>query len=154
MSETKNFFANAAAVIYFITAMLSTILLLIYIPIVMLMDIGRIRESGFATANVSLGFIGLLGTLIGISLLVPAFRRMYYKLPWLFPLVKILYINVVITSVAKLVMNFGYEIQDEARHTKFFALTIAVIVIGRILMCLWFNRKKVEYIGGVNVRSQ
>jgi drug/metabolite transporter (DMT)-like permease len=84
---------------------------------------------------------------IGISLLVPAFRRMYYKLPWLFPLIKIFYVNVLITSIAHMIMNFGYEIQDETRHSIFFALTIAEIVLGRFLMCLWFSRNRVEYVG-------
>jgi len=149
MSKTKHFLANIAALIYFIVIMLPTILLLILVPVLsLLIDITTIRVSGFATANTGEAFIGVFGIIIGISLLVPPFRRIYYKLPWLFPLVKIFYVNVVITSIATIIMNFGYEIQDETRHNVFFALTIAEIVIGRILMSLWFNKRKVEYIGG------
>ena len=148
MNEIKNFLANTAAVIYFIAVMLPTIPLLIFVPVLsLLIDITTIRVSGFASTNAGSAFIGVLGMIIGISLLIPAFRRMYYKLPWLFPLVKIFYVNVVITSIATIIMNFGYEIQDETRHNIFFGLTITEIFIGRILMSLWFNKRKIEYIG-------
>ena len=147
MKNAKDFFANAAAIIYFITIMLGTIFLLLLAPIMLLVDISRIMESGFANTNTGMDSIWILGMFIGISLLVPPFRRMYYKLPWLFPLVKIFYVNVVITGIAVTIMNYGYEIQDEARHTMFFTLAIAVLVVGRFLMCLWFNKRKVEYIG-------
>jgi len=148
VNEIKNFLANTAAVIYFIAVMLPTIPLLIFVPVLsLLIDITTIRVSGFASTNAGSAFIGVLGMIIGISLLIPAFRRMYYKLPWLFPLVKIFYVNVVITSIATIIMNFGYEIQDETRHNIFFGLTITEIFIGRILMSLWFNKRKIEYIG-------
>jgi len=147
VSGAKNFLANVTAVTYFIAIMLATILLLIFAPVMLLGDIRTIQESGFASSNAGLAFIGGLGLFIGISLIFPAFRRMYYKLPWLFPLVKIFYVNVVITAIANMIMNYGYEVQDETRHVTFFALAIIEIVIGRILMNLWFNKRKVEYIG-------
>jgi CDP-diglyceride synthetase len=148
MTNTKNFCANAAAIIYFIGVMLGTILLLLLVPVLLLNDIATIRESGFSSANDGWAFIALLALFIGISMLIPAFRRIYYNLPWLFPLVRIFYINVVITAIANVIMNFGYEIQDEKRHAIYFTLTIAAIVVGRILMCLWFNKRRVEHIEG------
>ena len=146
--SAKDFFANTYAVMYFFGVMLGAIFLLLFAPILLLNDIVTIRESGFASTNEGWAFIALLALFIGASMLITASRRMYYKLPWLLPLVKILYINVVIMAIANMIMNFGYEIQDEKRHTTFFALTIAAIVVGRILMCLWFNKRRVEYIGG------
>jgi predicted membrane protein len=148
MKNAKDTFANIVAVIYFFGIMLGTIFLLIYAPTRFFSDILKIRESGFSTIDAGLAVIAFLGLAIGISLLVPAFRRMYYKLPWLFPLVKILYVNVVILAIATSIMNYGYGVQDAHRHTIFFILTISAIVIGRLLMCLWFHKKKVEYIGG------
>jgi len=147
MSKIKNLSANVAAIIYFIAIMVVTILLLIFAPIMLLNDMRTIQESGFASSNDGLALIGGLGMFVGPSLLVPAFRRMYYKLPWLFPLVKIFYVNVVIFAIAHMIMNFGYEVQDEARHVTFFALAIAEIVIGRILMNSWFSKRKVDYVG-------
>jgi hypothetical protein len=146
--------SKVAATLYFIVVMVPTLLLLILSPTLFLGNIIQILESGFTTLTSDMAVTMLLGFLIGISALFPALRLMYHKLPCLFPFVKILYINVIIMEVAPLILNYGYEIQDSNRHTIFFVLTILEIIVGRALMCLYFHKKRVEYIGGhANVNS-
>ena len=144
----KKFLSAFPSVLYFVAVMWWVVLLLLITPFMLIGDIGTVHESGFSSNNIGLSFMGIFGLLIGVSLLIPAFRRMYYKLPWLFPFVKIFLVNVVILTIAELVLNYGYEVRNDARHMLFFILTLGVIVIGRVIMSVYFSRKKVEYIGG------
>ena len=148
MGKLKSFLGNAAAVIYFFAVMLVLMLMLIIVPLILISKIDTIREVGFATSTIGTTFIGVFGIFIGISLLVPAFRKMYYKLPWMFPFVKILFIDVVILSIGVMILNFGYEVQSESRHTLFFFLMLSQLILCRATMCIFFSKKKVQYIGG------
>jgi CDP-diglyceride synthetase len=148
MGDLKSLLSNAAAVIYFMVVMLWLLLILIFAPIMLLNDIIVIRESGFSTSDFGTALIGVSGLFIGLSLLIPAFRKMYYKLPWMFPFVKIMYLNVVIMGIATMLLNYGYEVQNTSRHNQFFILMLCLIIICRALMCVYFDKKKVQYIGG------
>ncbi|NLM21385.1 MAG: hypothetical protein GX207_06510 [Peptococcaceae bacterium] len=148
MSKPKGFFGSVAALVYFLTVMWWVLLLLPFVVLMLFTDIGVIRSSGFSTVNTGISFIAIFGLLLGLSLLIPAFRKMYYKLPWLFPYVKIMYLNLIIMSIAVALLNYGYEVQNPARHTLFFILMIIQIIIFRLLMSLYFSRNRVPYIGG------
>lgn len=148
MDRFKRLLGSTSAFLYFVLVMWWVIFLLIFSPLMLVSDIQVIRESGFATANTGLPLIGILGLFIGLSLLIPAFRRMYYKLPWLFPLVKILFIDVVIMGIAITILNYGYEIQSAIRHTIFYVLMIMQIVICRLGMCLYFHKRPAKFLGG------
>lgn len=150
MSNSKGFLGNAAAVLYFLAVMWWVLLLLIFVPLGLMFDINTILSSGFSTSSIGTTFIEIFGLFIGLSLLIPAFRKIYYKLPWVFPFVKIFYLNVIIMSIATMLLNYGYEVQNQTRHTIFFILMICQIIICRGLMCIYFHRKKVQYIGGYN----
>lgn len=91
MSKLKNVLGNTAAVIYFLAVMWWILLMLIFVPIGLFFDINTIRESGFSTSNIGTTFIGIFGLFIGLSLLIPAFRKMYYKITVDVSFVKILY---------------------------------------------------------------
>lgn len=148
MKKLKAFLGSTSAALYFILVMSWIILSLAFVPLGLFMDIQTVRESGFSTTNIGITFIGIFGLFIGLSLLVPPFRKMYYKLPWLFPYVKILYIDVIIMSIATSILNYGYEVQSTARHTLFFTLMIVQIFVCRIAMCIYFSKQPVKYIGG------
>lgn len=147
-NKLKNLLADFAAIIYFLAVMMWVLLLLALVPIIIFSDISIIFKSGFATSNTGTAFIGLFGLAIGISMLIPAFRRMYYKLPWMFPFVKIMYLNVIIMSVAVMLLNYGYEVQSPSRHKLFVIIMICQIIVSRILMCIYFYKRKVRHIGG------
>lgn len=136
------------AVIFFVTVMWWVLLMLAFVPIGLIMDMNTVIKSGFSTSNIGFAFIGSLGLMIGLSLLIPPFRRMYYALPWLFPFVKIFYLNVVILSIATIILNKGFEVQNEYRHIMFIALMIIQIILCRFAMCIYLHKKPVRHIGG------
>ncbi len=149
MGKAKSIFGNIILVIYVVTVMWWLLLLLPLVPIMTIFsDIPGIINSGFSSSNTGIAFIGIFGLFIGISLLIPPLPKMYYKLPWLFPYVKIFYVDVIIMSIATILLNIGYEVQSDARHVKFFILMVAQIIICRVLMCIYFWKKNVNHIGG------
>ncbi|MCL2154090.1 MAG: hypothetical protein FWH53_00340 [Leptospirales bacterium] len=136
------------SIIAFLAIMGWVIPLLPLMLLIIFNDIEAVLISGFSTSGSSADSIWIFAIPIAVSLLIPVFRKMYYKLPWLFPYVKIFYINVVIMGIALMILNYGYKVQNETRHTIFFILMLLEIVIGRILMSIYFNWKRVEHIGG------
>jgi len=148
VNRLRVFLGSTSAFLYFVFVMWWVILLLILSPFMLLSDIQVIRKSGFSTSNVGEALIGILGLFIGLSLLIPPIRKMYYKIPWLFPLVKIFFIDVIILSIAVSILNYGYEIRNAVRHNIFYVLMIVQIVVSRIAMCFYFHKNPVKYIGG------
>lgn len=146
MKSFKNLLGNTIAVIYFFFPMIFILLLLIFMPIGFLADVSSTMDSGFAGRNSAASFIGICGLFIGLSLLIPPFRRMYRALPWLYPLTKILYVNLIILCIGETILNFGYEVQSNTRHIIFLVLMLVQIVICRIGMCIYFKLKPVKYI--------
>lgn len=148
MGKLQVTLGNSMAALYFIMVMWWLLLSLLIVPLGMFMDIGIIRSSGFATSNIGVAFIGIFSLFIGLSLLIPPFRKLYYMLPWMYPYVKILYIDVIIVCVGTMILNYGYQVQNSTRHTLFFVLMLAQIIVSRLLMCLYFSKRKVQHIGG------
>ena len=152
----KKFFSIVGSIlsaIGFLALMGWVIFLLPIIPLkIILTDIGLVRAVGFSRGFSGIAdtvnFIWILGIPIALSLRIPAFRKMYYRLPWMYPYVKIYYLNLVIMAIALIILNYGYEVQNETRHTIFFILMLLEIVIGRVLMSIYFNWKNAEHIGG------
>jgi hypothetical protein len=66
----------------------------------------------------------------------------------MFPLVKILFFDVAALSVGVMILNLGYEVQDESRHKLFFIMMLVQLILCRAAMCIYFSKKKVQYIGG------
>jgi hypothetical protein len=145
--DTKTVIKNFFGALYFIFILLPSLFFLCFTILGFIVNIMTVRQSGFAGNPPVIPLIALFGVPIMLSLLVPAFRQAYYKLPWLFPLVKTTFVNMVIAGMGTLIIDFGYQVQEPARNTLFTVLAIAAIAIGRLLMCIWFNKKKVEYVG-------
>jgi len=137
----KNKLATALAIMYFIFPMSFALLVLLFMPLGFLMDVDAIRSSGFSGPRTSAVFIGLCGVIIGISLLIPAFRRMYSALPWLYTFVKIFFVNLVLLNIGLAILNFGYEVNSSFRQTSFYLLMIGFVVVGRVGMSVYFNKK-------------
>ncbi|MBU3132690.1 hypothetical protein KPL40_09490 [Clostridium gasigenes] len=146
MKKMKDLLGNTMAVIYFIFPMCFVLLMLVFMPISFFTSVSSVRNSGFAGQNMGGALIGICGLFIGGSLLIPPLRKMYKKLPWLYSLIKIFYVNLIILSVGLIILNMGYQVKDDARHAKFFILMIVQIVVCRIAMCIYFNLKPVKYI--------
>lgn len=131
------------AAVYFVFPMGLIFLILIFTPLMFFSDISAIRNSGFAGPDVGLSLIGISGFVIGISLLVPALRKMYTYFPWLFSFVKIFFVSMVILTLGLSILNYGYKIVSPTRHTIFFILMIVFVIVGRLAMSVYFKRKPV-----------
>jgi len=146
MKKIKNLLGYIIATIYFIFPMCLILLMLILMPMFFLTDVSTVRSSGFAGQNTAGLFIGMCGLFIGVSLLIPPLRKMYRVLPWLYSFVKIFYTNLIILCIGLLILNFGYQTQNDTRHTVFFILMILQVVICRLAMCIYFKIKPAKII--------
>lgn len=146
MNKLKSALGSAAAIIYFICFMSITILLLILYPLMFTSEVNSIRNSGFAGPDDSIIFIGICGLFIGLSMIIPPLRKMYYALPWLYPFVKIFYVNLIILCAGVSILNYGYQTVNEARHALFYTLMIIQIIVSRIAMCIYFKIKPARFL--------
>lgn len=144
MNKLKSLLGSTAAAIYFIFPMSFIILLLLIMPFGFLTEVGAMRNSGFAGPNTTSSFIGLCGLTIGLSLLIPPLRKMYWVLPWLYSFTNIFYVNLIILNIGIAILNYGYQVDSEARHTLFFILMIAQIVVCRIIMCFYYKIRPIK----------
>jgi len=144
MIKLKNILGSMTAAIYFIFPMSLILLVLLVMPLMFLSDVSAITDSGFAGPNTAGSFIGVCGLFIGLSLLIPPLRKMYLVLPWLYPFVKIFFVDLVILNIGISILNYGYQVNNKLRHQIFFFLMILQIVISRIAMCIYFKRKPVK----------
>ena len=138
---------NVCAVLYFVLVMLPWVC--VFMPLYLLVDIGSIFDViqiGFSTSS-SIIMVGFFGMIISISLLVPALRQMYYKLPWLAPFVATIGCDYTIVAVALEILNFGYRMPVTWRHVLFIVLMLVWIVGARAFECWWFKRHPVRYVG-------
>lgn len=137
----KKWLSNIAAFLWFIGVLVWILLLM---PIIILMlpsDISTIIKSGFGTQTIGFIFLMMIGLVVGITMLVPAFRNCFRKLPWLYPYVTILTADIAIIAIAEELLNYGYSVQSETRHTMFLIIMIVQIVVCRLGMCIYCHKK-------------
>ncbi|WP_027632094.1 hypothetical protein [Clostridium hydrogeniformans] len=146
MQKLKSLFGNTAAAIYFIFPMSFILFTLLFMPLFFLSSVSAVRISGFAGISMTFEFISVCGFVIGLSLLIPPFRKIYKAFPWLYSFTKIFYANLIILSIGLGILNKGYEIQNTTRHTIFFILMIVQVFICRVAMCVYFKLKPVKNI--------
>ncbi|MCL2354495.1 MAG: hypothetical protein FWC68_01120 [Oscillospiraceae bacterium] len=125
--------------------------LLVIAPIMLISDMRAVFRSGFATMNQLQTWLILLGIFLAPTLLIPGMRRLYYeKIPCLFAIVVMFFVNIIILGIAVMILNHGYSVQNSDRHTLFTIIMIAQIVGCRFLMSIYFHKKRVPYGGGMN----
>jgi Ca2+/H+ antiporter len=139
---------NVAAFLFFFGVMGWILLILGIMPLMMLSEIQKIRTIGFATMSIAPAAVGVCGLFVGLSMLVPAFRKIYQFLPWLSAYVKMFFLNLIITAVGFEIVNYGYEVQNSSRHTLFFILAILLMVVCRIAMGLYYYLRPAKPVGG------
>lgn len=140
----KRWISNIAAILWFFGVLIWMLLML---PITILMlpsDITSIIESGFGTQTIGFTFLFMFGLIFGITMLVPAFRKCFYKLPWLYPYITILTADITILAIGIEILNYGYQVQSDSRHTIFLILMIAQIVVCRIALCIFCHKKSMR----------
>ena len=133
------FIGNATATIYFFFPMSIVLAVLLLAPLILLLEIHSIRTSSFSSYNIDFMLLGVISFLIAISMLVPPIRKLYWTLPWLYPFVKIMFVNFAILIMGVIILSNGYEVMNESRHQVYLLIMIAFIIVSRLVMCLYFK---------------
>ena len=123
------------------------LILLFLLLLVIISDINTIIVSGFSMPNMGGVCIGIMALLIGLSMLIPPLREKYYSYPWLYAYVKIFFFDLIILCIAQTIINYGYEVQSQSRHILFIILMVVQIILCRIIMCLYLNKRKCKNVG-------
>ena len=53
--------------------------------------------------------------------------------------------DILIITIGIAILNYGYEVQSEARHTLFYILMLAQMIICRLAMCVYLKLKPLKY---------
>lgn len=138
----KNFILNILAILWFFPVLSFSLLFESFIFITIIWKtIPVMLISGFPSPMASgLPACFLFGTIYAITGWIPAFRRCYYKLPWLYPLTMMLTMNLFIVCIAELILRKGFEVISTPRHVFAIILMIVQIIVFRLIMC-WYLKK-------------
>ena len=137
----KRWISNIAAVLWFFGAVI-WMLLMLFIALIMLPnDIASIINSGFGIESIGFTLLLIFSFIFGITMLVPAFRKCFRKLPWLYPYITILTANITILAIG---INYGYQVQSDTRHMLFLVLMIVQIIVCRLAMCIFCHKKPIR----------
>ena len=133
--------ANIIAVLWFfgvlIWALLFGVFALIMIPC---SDIAGMLSSGYSRSTEGLIFCFALGSIFAVTGLIPAFRKAYYKLPWLYPFSMMLLMNLFILSIAETIIAKGYAIDSTFHHVMAIIVMSIQIIACRIAMCKYLKK--------------
>lgn len=137
----KNKIANVFALIWFFGVLIWT-LLVMFIAILGILfgDIAVMLKSGFSSSTIGFVFLFLSGLVFGITGWVPAFRRCYYKFPWLYPLSMIMTMHLLVLSIAEAILAKGFQVISVPRHTVTIIIMILQVIICRIGMCIYLKK--------------
>lgn len=137
----KNFLGNLFAVLWFFGVLLGTLLfMIIAILMIFFSDIMGMIQSGFSSTTIGFAFCIFAGIIWAITGWVPAFRRCYYKLPWLYPLSMILTMHLFILSIAEVILAKGYETMNPTNHVIALIIMVIQVVACRIAMCVYLKK--------------
>lgn len=138
----KNFISNIFAVIWFFGVLFWTILLMfIFNLMIFFGDIVVMLKTGFSTSTVGFAFLFLAGLIFAVTGWVPAFRRCYYKIPWLYPLSMIMTMHLFILSVAETILAKGFQVVSAPRHKTTIIIMIIQMIVCRVVMCIYLKKK-------------
>lgn len=140
----KKWISNILSVLWFFGVLVWMLLILPFAILMLPMDISTILESGFSTQTIGFIILLVLGLVFSITMFVPAFRKCFDKLPWLFPYIIILTADVTILSIGIEILNFGYQTQNDSRHTLFLVIMMLQIVLCRIAMCIYCHKNPIK----------
>ncbi len=133
--------SNLLAILWFFGVLLWTLVLgTLAILIILFSDIIVMLKSGFSTSILGFAFCFLVGLVLAITGWVPAFRKCYYKLPWLYPYSMMMLMNLFILSIAEAILAKGFSVISTPRHIFAIVLMVIQVIICRGLMCIYLNK--------------
>lgn len=137
----KKCISYIAAGIWFFYPLMPMLFALPFVLIELSKEIPTIMEYGFTISTEGTVLLMIFGIIFGITMLVPAFGNCFRAFPWLYPYITILTADFAILSIGIDILNYGYQVQSDTRHTVFFWLMIAQIVVCRIVLCILCHKK-------------
>jgi len=143
MSKIGNVISNIVSVLWFFGVILWTLLIMIFVFLIVIGDIKRTITTGFSSSAIGGMYMLLFGIVFFITGVVPPFRRCFYKYPWLHPFVTIYMMDLGILSLVESIIVKGYEVMSTPRHVISIILALAVLIGGRLLMCLYLKKRPV-----------
>lgn len=137
----KNAISNILAILWFFGVLIWTVLFL-FIGNIMIFfkNIVGMLKTGFATSTIGFAFLFIAGFVFAITGWVPAFRRCYYKLPWLYPLSMMLTMHLGILSIAETILAKGFSVISAPRHVAAIVIMIIQVIACRALMCIYLKK--------------
>jgi lysylphosphatidylglycerol synthetase-like protein (DUF2156 family) len=137
----KNAISNILAILWFFGVLMWTVIsLFIGNIMIFFMDIVGMLKTGFTTSTIGFAFLFIAGLVFAITGWVPAFRRCYYKLPWLYPLSMMLTMHLGILSIAETILAKGFEVISTPRHVATIVIMIIQVIVCRVLMCIYLKK--------------
>lgn len=157
----KNKISNLLAVLWFFGVLVETLFFMaIVILIIFFSNIVGTLKSGFSTPAVGFLFCFLAGLVFAVTGWVPAFRKCYYKLPWLYPLSMMLTMHLFILSIAEAVLAKGFSVISTPRHLAAICIMVVQLIVCRAAMCIYLKKNpmvlhrydRIEQGGGLWIR--
>lgn len=137
----KRIIGNIFAVLWFFGVMIWVILFVALVDIMIIfMDIIGPIKSGFSSTTIGFIVLFIAGLVFALTGWIPAFRKCYYKLPWLYPTCMILTMHLFILSVAETIIYKGYTVISTPRHIAAVIIMIIQLIVCRAVMC-WYLKK-------------
>jgi hypothetical protein len=137
----RSFFSGVLSWGYFLIFMVPTLLFMIVLNFFSIFIMIYTLMTGYSTRIPWEWSIAMSAFILGFPLVIPFFKGMYNSFPWLYPLAKMLFINLAICYVGNGILDHGFEISDGARHFGYFLLLVLQLVLCRGLMSLYFAFK-------------
>lgn len=137
----KNIISSIFAILWFFGVLLGTMFFGIFALIaIFFINIVGMLKSGFPTQTVGFIFCFLAALVFSITGWVPALRKCYYKLPWLYPLCMMMTMHLFILSIAEVILAKGFSVINTPRHIAAVVIMIIQLIICRISMCIYFKK--------------
>jgi hypothetical protein len=135
---------------YFIIFMLPVIIMIPFIIFGLCHDMKDIISNEIPKENMGFIFIVLLCLFFGLPMIIPYFRFIFKKLPWLYAYIILALLDMFLITIGISILNYGYEVKNANRHFLFLIFMIAWMVIGRLGICLHYKFKPIKYEGDEN----
>ncbi|RKM55455.1 hypothetical protein D6853_07785 [Butyrivibrio sp. X503] len=139
-SKSKFDASNLPAIIWFFGVLLWTIIYGFSLAFIMTSDIFVMLKTGYAVTTVGVIFCSISGSIFAITGIIPAFRKCFYKLPWLYPLIMMLTMHLSILTIAEERLAKGFTVVNGPSHELAILMMIVQIVLCRGAMCFYLNK--------------
>lgn len=140
MKKLSNILSNLFAIIWFFGVLLWILFSETIIILVVFYNIVGMLKSGFSTPTVGFVYCFFAGWSFAITGWVPAFRKCYYKLPWLYPYSMIMTMHLFILSIAEAILAKGFSVISTPRHVAAIIIMVIQIIVCRAVMCIYLKK--------------